>query len=233
MSAVLISGYMADDTLWDDMAGTLASIGPLTIFNLNHGGSIEAIATNALLSSPPKFNLIGFSMGGYVAREMVRQAPDRVSALVLIATSSHADSQQRTTLKSTAVHAMSAASFRGLSRVAIAASLHPDHAADAGLIARVRDMGTRLGGEAFISQSKVRRNGDTDRLAEIVCPTLVVAAAQDQLRSVDEARELCAGIPNSQLKVIEKSGHMIPFEQPAALAGAIVDWIQTLTNRTS
>ncbi len=231
MTAVLISGYMADDTLWDDMAGALAGIGPLTFFNLNHGDSIVAIAKHALLSCPPQFVLIGFSMGGYVAREMARQAPDRVTALVLIATAASAETQQRSTLKATAVQALSATSFRGLSRVAIAASLHPDHATDAALIARVRDMGTRLGGEAFVSQSKVRRDGDADRLAEIGCPTLVVAAAQDQLRSVEEARELCSGIPDATLKVIENSGHMIPFEQPAALAAAILDWLHTETNQ--
>jgi pimeloyl-ACP methyl ester carboxylesterase len=93
------------------------------------------------------------------------------------------------------------------------------------MIERVRAMGMRLGGEVFRRQAMLDRPGDHDRLGEIRCPTLVVAAAQDQLRSVAEAREMADGIPGATLAIIEDSGHMIPIEAPQRLADVIVPWI--------
>jgi pimeloyl-ACP methyl ester carboxylesterase len=78
--------------------------------------------------------------------------------------------------------------------------LHPKDRDNEALIERVRAMGTRLGGDVFRRQSMLERPGDLDRLSEIRCPTLVVAASQDQLRSLEEARELQAGIPGATLE---------------------------------
>lgn len=71
----------------------------------------------------------------------------------------------------------------------------------------------------------LERPGDIDRLVAICCPTLVVAASQDQLRSLEEAQELQAGIPDARLAVIEDSGHMIPIEAPQRLLEVIVPWL--------
>jgi pimeloyl-ACP methyl ester carboxylesterase len=70
-------------------------------------------------------------------------------------------------------------------------------------------------------QSLIVREADTARLADIRCPTLVVAGAEDQLRSPEEARELADGIPSARLEIVPGAGHLIPLEQPQALAGAI------------
>ena len=97
--------------------------------------------------------------------------------------------------------------------------------ANEALIAQVREMGARLGREAFVEQSMVVRDSDAARLAEIQCPSLIIAAAQDQMRSPDEARELAQGLPDARLEVIEDSGHMIPLEQPDRLAALIRGWL--------
>src|SRR6202008_3661185 len=117
----------------------------------------------------------------YVAREMVRLAPQRVLSLALVATSSRADLPLQVEQRSKAARATPLGPFRGLGRAAIAQSLHPDHAANEALVAQVRAMGERLGREVFVRQSLIVRDADTRRLASIQCPTLVVAAAQDQL----------------------------------------------------
>lgn len=82
-------------------------------------------------------------------------------------------------------------------------------------------MGERLGREVFVRQSLIVRDADTARLADIRCPTLVVAGAEDQLRSADEARELADGIPGARLETVPGAGHLIPLEQPQALAAAV------------
>jgi pimeloyl-ACP methyl ester carboxylesterase len=226
MSLLLVPGFMADETLWRDLEAPLARFAPIHHADLRHDTSIAAMARRALDAAPPSFLLVGFSMGGYVARESARLAPQRVRALVLIATSTRPDTPALQKRKGAIGNAAPSIAFSGLSRTAVASSLHPKDRDNEALIERVRAMGMRLGGEVFRRQSMLERPGDLDRLHEIRCPTLVVAAAQDQLRSLEEARELQAGIPGAALEVIEDSGHMIPIEAPQRLAGVIVPWLE-------
>ncbi|CAH0211466.1 Pimeloyl-[acyl-carrier protein] methyl ester esterase [Massilia sp. Bi118] len=222
---------MADETLWSALEAPLAPFGPLHYADLRHDSSIAAMARRALDAAPPSFMLIGFSMGGYVAREIARLAPERVRALVLVATSTRPDTpalrQRKGAVGSNAAPSIA---FSGLSRIAVASSLHPKERNNEALIERVRAMGMRLGGEVFRRQSLLERPGDLDRLQAIRCPTLVVAAAQDQLRSLEEARELQAGIPGATLEIVEDTGHMIPIEAPQRLAALIVPWLAQYEN---
>jgi len=229
MSILLVPGYMADETLWDDVAGGLGRLGPVVHADLRHDPTIEAMAARALATAPDAFILVGFSMGGYVAREIVRLAPQRVRALVLVATSSRADSPSMRQSRGTVGSASASVSFSGLSRTAIATSLHPGQAGNEALIERVRAMGVRLGGEVFRRQSAIVRAGDRERLGEIRCPTLVVAAGQDRLRSRAESEELQAGIPGAELAVIEDSGHMVPIEAPEALLALMLPWLERVS----
>jgi len=219
---------MADETLWNDMTGALARFGPILHADLRHDTSVEALARRALAAAPPSFLLVGFSMGGYVARDIARLAPaygKRVEALVLVATSTRPDTPAMRQRKGAVGHAAPSVAFSGLSRIAVASSLHPKDKHNEAMIERVRAMGVRLGGDVFRRQSVLERPGDIDRLHQIRCPTLVVAAAQDQLRSLEEARELQAGIPDASLAVIDDSGHMIPIEAPQRLLDVIVPWL--------
>lgn len=80
MTLLLIPGFMADATLWDAMADDLAPFGPVVATDLSRGEDIETMAAALLSDAPDRFVAVGFSMGGYVARELARIAPERVSA---------------------------------------------------------------------------------------------------------------------------------------------------------
>lgn len=226
MSILLVPGYMADEALWDDVLAPLARFGPVTHADLRHDSSIEAMAARALAGAPARFILVGFSMGGYVAREMARLAPERVRALVLIATSTRADTPALRQSRGTVGKAAASVAFSGLSKTAIATSLHPKQAGNEALVERVRAMGVRLGGEVFRRQSAIVRTGDRERLHEIRCPTLIVAAGHDRLRSREESEEMHAGLSGSELAVIEDSGHMVPIEAPQALLAILEPWLE-------
>ena len=226
LDLVLVPGFMADETLWADMDTALKEIGRPITAELIHGDTIHTLATHILDSSPPRFVLIGFSMGGYVARQMLHIAPERIIALILIASSLRPDTVEQRQSKISAVQAMSSASFGGLSRAAIKLSLHPQRADNTVLLERVRMMGIRLGKDVFIRQSMLQRGDDREWLSGVDCPTLVIGAAEDQLRSLQETKELCNLIPNAELKIIPNSGHMIPIEQPQVLAKTIILWIR-------
>ena len=230
MSILLVPGYMADASLWDGVADGLAPFAPVVHADLRIDATIEAMAARAVADAPDSFILVGFSMGGYVAREIVRLAPERVRALVLIATSSRADTPSLRQSRGTVGAAAASVSFSGLSRTAIATSLHPGQAQNDVLIERVRAMGMRLGGDVFRRQSAIVRAGDRERLGEIRCPALVIAAGHDRLRSRAESEELQAGIPGAELAVIENSGHMLPIEAPEALLDVMVPWLERMTS---
>jgi pimeloyl-ACP methyl ester carboxylesterase len=154
-----------------------------------------------------------------VAREMVRLAPECVQALVLVATSARGVSP-----RDGAAAQADRTAFSGLSRRSIETALHPDHAGEA-TVERIRSMGARLGVDAFLRQFTMQLSGDVDRLAEIRCPTLVVAASADRVRTTDEVRELYKGIPNPEFSLIEGSGHMIRIEAPQAFATTVLEWL--------
>ncbi|MDG2522573.1 alpha/beta fold hydrolase [Caulobacter segnis] len=223
MPVVLTPGYMLDADLWTDIAPAFAPYGPVSQADVTRDGTIEAMAERLLDEAPDRFVLIGFSMGGYVAREAVRRAPERVSALALIATSARGDNHIQAARRAAVAGQMKTEAFKGLSLAAVAASLAPGAAP--ALAERVRKMSARLGYEVFRRQSALVRDGDVGRLGEIACPTLVVAAAQDQLRSLAEAEQLRDGIPGARLAVIEGSGHMIPLEAAGALSRLLADWL--------
>jgi pimeloyl-ACP methyl ester carboxylesterase len=211
MEILLVPGFMLDGDLWREIRPELERHGRVSDVDTSRDDSIDAMAERALLTMTGPAIVIGFSMGGYVARAMAYGAPEQVRGLALIATSSRG---------STGSPGMSSGPrFQKLGRAAIAASLHPDHRTDA-LIDRVQQMSAHLGDDVFQRQSRMVRD-DCARLGEIRCPTAIIAGAQDALRTIGESKTLQAGITGSALTIIDHSGHLIPIEQPDALLRAL------------
>jgi pimeloyl-ACP methyl ester carboxylesterase len=223
VNIVVTPGFMLDADLWTDTHVALDEVGPVLCADFSQGDSIEAFAEQLLEDAlPGPFLLIGFSMGGYVAREAQRRAPERVPAMVMCGTSARGDGALQARRQASA-GAKSAKAFTGLSRNAILRAFATDDA-EPGLVERVREMGDELGGEVFMRQSNLHRAGDIDRLGEIACPTLVIAGEKDRLRSIEESRELAQGIPGATMQIIEGAGHMMPMEAPERLSRMIIDW---------
>ncbi|MGT2487764.1 alpha/beta fold hydrolase [Methylobacterium oryzae CBMB20] len=158
MNLVLLPGFMTDADLWSDIVARLAEVGPVAHGDLARDAAIADMARRVAAEAPARFGLIGFSMGGYVARAVARLVPDRVEALVLVATSSRADTPAQARRKAAAVAHIRQQGYRGLSRAAILQSVHPDRAGDGPLLARIRQMGDRLGGEVFLRQAGQARD---------------------------------------------------------------------------
>ncbi len=166
-------------------------------------------------------------MGGYVARAICYRAPEQIAGLALIATSARSDAPARTAARRVA--SADAPPFRKLSRAAVVASLHPAHRTPA-IIARVQAMSERLGAAVYRRQSQIVRVSDADRLCAIRCPTVVVASAEDELRTIAESEELAHGIALSTLVVLRGAGHLIPIEMPDALWDALAPMIERSAN---
>ncbi|EIC85258.1 alpha/beta fold hydrolase [Serratia sp. M24T3] len=224
---VLIPGYMTDDRLWDDIVAPLQQGGArLTMAQLNQGETMDQMADRIIEQCPPEFVLLGFSMGGYIARKIVQRIPERITALILVATSSRADSPQQQRSKASAADAVTEQSYNGLSNQSLGYSLHAERSHDPLLLQRLKSMGQRLGYGVFVRQSRLDRDSDTAALGQIKCPTLVIAAQDDRMRSLQESNELQENIAGAEMRIIADCGHMIPLEQPAALCHEIIGWLE-------
>lgn len=219
---VLIPGFMLDESLWDDMLQAMPSHFNIYKASLKNGKNIDEIVENIIKTLPEKFILIGFSLGGYIARALINQYPEKVSALILIATSLRADTEIQHQQKLALLNSIHPENFKGLSTKSITQSLHPEHVNHM-MINRIQEMGQHLGYETFIHLSSLNRRHISTHT--ILCPTLIIYGAQDLLRSKNEALEIVDLIPNSQMIGINNTGHMIPIEQPEILAKTILWWL--------
>jgi len=218
---------MTDRGLWSRMEKGFAALSNCQFADLGRDASLEEIAQRLLGAAPETFVLIGFSMGGYVAREVVRQAPLRVAGLVLMNTSARAVAAKISERNRGLIQVTKERGFRGLSRKALQRALHPDRRQDETLLREIQDMALRMGEAAFLRQLALERRDGRPALKDIECPTLVIWSRQDELRSLDEAQELTHGIPQARLEIIENCGHMTPLEQPDALSRILRDWLRT------
>lgn len=222
---ILCPGFMTDQALWSRMKPGLSELGACTFADLSRTDDLEATARDILNDAPDRFILIGFSLGGFVAREIVRLAPERVSGLVLMNSSARPPRPEIIKRNAFLIGHTQERGFKGLSAEAVKKALHPDRRDDSVLVQEILDMAKRMGGDAFISQLSISRRDGRPDLAAITCPTLVIWARQDELRSMNESKEMADAIPDARFEIIEDCGHMTPMEAPEAVLGVIAGWL--------
>src|SRR4051795_4630762 len=221
-SLVLLPGFMCDADLWTDMADDLARLGEVHYGNVYQDDTLEGMAQRVLGSSPERFVLVGFSMGGFVSRVLTLMAPERVTGVAFVASSAReytpAERQRR-------IQGAMPGDKPKAANPGVALGLHPDRERDPVLLERLRGMQRRLGPEVRTRQSAlIRKDGYAD-LARITCPALVIACRQDRLRKFEETERMAKCLPNARFAVIEDCGHMAPLEKPHELAMLLAKWI--------
>lgn len=222
---ILCPGFMTDQALWSRMAPGLAEMATCIFADLSRTDDLEATAREILAAAPDRFILIGFSLGGFVAREILRLERDRVSGLVLMNTSARPARPEFVKRNAFLISHTKERGFRGLSTDAVKKAFHPDLRDDQALIQEVKDMALRMGADAFIRQLSIQRRDGRPDLAKIACPTLVIWSRQDELRSMDESKEMADAIPGAEFRIIEDCGHMTPMEAPDAVLDVIASWL--------
>jgi pimeloyl-ACP methyl ester carboxylesterase len=221
---LFLPGFMLTEALWDDMRDGLAALGNCHFGDLSRNDSIASMAAHVLAAAPPRFILFGFSMGGFVAQQIVRQAPERVLALALLNTSSRAQTPQEAAQTAAQLALARDIPFKGLTSRALASSVHPARRGDAALLGRLQAMALKNGKPVFLRQMAALRDDDPDGLERIDCPTLIVGSSDDGLRSLAESEQMARRIAGSRLVVMRDCGHMTPLEKPAELLDVIRQW---------
>ncbi len=213
---LFLPGLLCDAALFAPQMAALGGAWETSVADLTRSDSIAGLATDALAAAPEHFALAGLSMGGYVALEILRQAPGRVTHLALLDTSARADTPEQRTRRLGLLELGRIGQFRGVTPRLLPLLVHPSRLDDADLCQTVLDMAARIGPEGFVRQQTaiMGRIDSRPSLAAITCPTLVLCGAQDALTPPEHAREMAADIGTAELALIPDCGHLATIERP-------------------
>lgn len=224
---LLIPGMLNTAAIWDRVLPLLQDTADLRIADVVTQSSIADMARDAwalLADVAPGTPVVvcGFSMGGYVAIDMVAQPRRAIAGLVLLDTSGRPESLDGEVARAKTIAAFER-NFAKVVEYMLPFSTHPDHHQDAELFAALRAIMTPVGGEAAVRQTRAVASRADHRalLATLTIPTRVLCGQEDKVTPPAMSQELADLIPGAQLEWLKQSGHMTPVEQPREVANAI------------
>ena len=225
---VLVPGLLCDDRLWRHQAEHLADLADPVIADVTRGASMPEMARTVLDAAPERFALAGLSMGGYVALEIMRVAPERVTGLALLDTSARVDTPEQTATRRELIELSQAGRFDEVPHKLLPNIVHPDRLDDERLTSAVFVMAEAIGPEAFVRQEEaiIRRPDSRKDLLGIACPTLVLCGREDALTPTHLHEEMAALIPGSRLRVMDECGHLSALERPEEVTAALREWLE-------
>ncbi|MEC8793131.1 MAG: alpha/beta fold hydrolase [Pseudomonadota bacterium] len=223
----MVPGLLCDDALWEAQRTALEPNFKVQVARLDQGATITEIAGYVLAAAAPRFALAGLSLGGYVALEIMRQAPARVSRLALLDTSARPDDAEKRRRRRGLIELARKGRFKGVTPRLIPSLIGPAAQDDPAVVDTILAMAGRLGRDGFIRQQNaiLSRPDSRPDLPTISCPTLVAVGAHDQLTPPDLSAEMAAAIPGARLYVFDQCGHLPPLERPAETVAVLEDWL--------
>ncbi|WP_321333920.1 alpha/beta fold hydrolase [Breoghania sp.] len=223
---VFIPGLLCTEILFAPQLGAFSDH-PVMVADHRSHESIAAIAQAILAAAPERFSVVGLSMGGYIALELVRQAPGRISRLALLNTLARPDTPEQTEHRERLIALANDGKFDRVAPALFPKFVAPARTGDETLRETVEEMAHETGPQAFIRQQHaiIARIDQRPNLAAITCPTLVLAGEQDRLMPVEVVRELHEGIPASRFECLSGCGHLSTLEQPTDVIRILKDWI--------
>ena len=205
---------------------------PVAIADYGARDSLAAMAEGALAAAPPRFAVAGHSMGGRVAMEMLRVAPDRIAGVALLDTATHprktGEAGEREARERHALLELARAEgMRAMAKRWAEPMVHPARLADAELMEAIHAMVARKTPEIHAAQIRalLGRPDAAPLLARVACPTLVLCGREDAWAPLAGHAVIASAIPDATLAVIDECGHMAPMERPAAVAAAFRAWL--------
>ncbi|SMQ75677.1 Pimeloyl-ACP methyl ester carboxylesterase [Devosia lucknowensis] len=223
---VFLPGLICDARLWRDVIDGLADTVAPMVADLRLDDTIAAMASRTLAAAPQRFALAGLSMGGYVALEIMRQAPERVTHLALLDTSARADTEERRETRRKGIDMIEQGKFIGVSRGLLGQLVAPHHLGTP-LADEVQAMSERVGGEVYVRQQKaiMGRVDSLPHLAAIDVPTMVGVGALDKMTPPELAQEMAAHIPGAELVTFPDAAHLPTMENPGPVVQAMRHWL--------
>src|SRR3981081_173089 len=228
MPILLVPGLVSSPRIFSPVIAAMWRFGPVTAANHIRDDNMGAIARRILAEAPPRFALAGHSMGGYIAFEIMRQAPERVAKLALINTQARPDTPEATARRRAQTARAQGGEYHDATAKLFHGFVHPSRRDDETLRKLVHDMGDDIGADGFVRQQTavMGRADSRPSLAWIKCPTLVLTGDEDNTIPNSMSAEMANGIPRAKLTIVPNCGHLPQLEQPEATANALVEWLR-------
>ncbi|RTE90869.1 alpha/beta fold hydrolase [Bradyrhizobium sp. LVM 105] len=226
---VLVPGLASSARIYAPVIPALWRFGPVMIANHIRDDSMAAIAARVLSEAPPRFALAGHSMGGYIALEIMRQAPERVVKLALINTQARPDTPEATARRLGLMARARRGELRAIREESFPELVHPSRRDDAEILKLVHAQDEDVGVEGYLRQQAaiIARVDSRPSLSAISCPTLVLTGDADNTIPNAFAKEMAEGIAGARLVILERCGHLPQAEQPDATVRALTEWLGT------
>lgn len=226
-SLVLIPSQLCTGAVWRHQITALSELADITVVDHAGADSIAAIASSILAAAPPLFALAAHGMGGFVAMEVMRQAPQRVIRLALLNTLAQPDGPDQLVRRHGYAELIDAGKFDQVVEERIPILFHPERQQDEDFLKTARTMAHETGAAAFLRQqiAIMGRQDSRPSLGAISCPTLVVASEQDAIAKIEDAQLIADRIPGACLEIIEDCGHLSTLEKPEAVTALLRGWL--------
>jgi pimeloyl-ACP methyl ester carboxylesterase len=226
---ILIPGLASDAAMWQSQLAALPPQWNASVTDVHmREDSIAAMARALLAEHEGPLVLCGASMGGMIAMEAARQAPQRVRGLALLGTNAQPESEQMRAVREAAIVLFEQDRVREVIEPNVALAFHPANAP--ALAPAYLEFVLRAGAGQLVRQNRavIGRPDARSHLPQLACPTLVMCGDADLLAPPECSREIAQLVPNAQLVMVQDCGHMLTMEQPAVVNATLTAWLATL-----
>lgn len=224
---VLLPGMMCDARLYAPQinalsAGRAVHVAPMP------GADIGEIAATVLANAPPRFALAGLSMGGIVAMEMLRQAPERIERIALMDTNPLAELPEMQARREPQIEKVQQGDLITVMRDEMKPNYLTDGPHRAAILDLCMEMATTLGPDIFVNQSRAlqTRPDQVETLKNCKIPALVLCGRDDTLCPIARHQLMYDLIPQSRFHIVENAGHLPTLEQPDETTAALARWLE-------
>ena len=227
---ILLPGLASNEALWRAQREALAPWSPHVTDVHTRGESIPAMAAALLREHAGPLVLCGASIGGMIAMEAARQAPERIAGLALLGTDARPDSPEMIALRTDAIGLFAQGRAREVIEPNIAFAFHPDNAP--ALSSTYLEFVLGAGAEQLIRQNRavIARPDARTHLPHVRCPVLVMCGEEDQLTPPERSMEIASLVPQARLVMVPKCGHMLTMERPEVVNEVLVEWLTAVTH---
>jgi len=224
---VFASGQLLTAAVWAPQIEALSPGREVILADHTHDDTIAGMADRLLAAAPAQFCLVAHAMGGFVAFEVMRRAPERVERLALLATLAPADGPTQTQRRQGYIRLVEEGRFEAVAEERIPMLIAPARRGEAALTQAIRQMARDTGPEIFLRQQRAIMSRPDSRpgLPHITAPTLIVWGEEDGITTAAHQSEILLGVPNARLETLPACGHLLTLEQPERVNGLLAAFL--------